>query len=86
MNCIISFKYRLKTVWYELCTATGMVDKLYAVRYVAQLGETSKTNHKVCLVGIWRVLATGKQNARFGLFPGRNTEWHKKTGTKPNKN
>lgn len=69
-----SFKYRLKGVWYILCAATDMVYKLCAVQYGALLGVTSKTNHKVSLAGIWRVLATGKQNARFNLFPGRKVK------------
>jgi hypothetical protein len=66
-----SFKYKLKIVWYKLCAAADMVDKLCAVPYEALLDVTSKTNHKVSLVGIWRMLATGKQNTRFDLFPER---------------
>jgi len=74
VKCQNSFKCRLKTVWYEHCAATDMVDKLCAVPYEALLGVTSKTNHKVSLAQIWRVLATGKQNARFDLFPGRKVK------------
>jgi len=69
-----SFKCRLKRVWYILCAATDMVYKLCAVPYGALLGVTSKTNHKVSLAGIWYVLATGKQNARFDLLPGRKVK------------
>jgi len=61
-------------VWYKLCASTDMVDKLCAVPYEALLGVTSKTNHKVSLAEIWRVLATGKQNERFDLFPRRKVK------------
>lgn len=50
-----------------------MMYKLCAVPYEALLGVTSKTNHKVSLAGIWLLLATGKQNERFDLFPGRSS-------------
>jgi hypothetical protein len=51
-----------------------MVDKLCAVPYEAVRGMTSYTNQKVSEAGIWRVLATGKQNPRFDMFQGRNVK------------